>query len=399
MTASRRLIVICLLPALSLGCEALRKSPKVDNPVVGPPPIRTSYVEVDPPGTAQLADAEGAESGVTLTSGESTVITDDMIVATVNAEPILAGDILASFQGGFATAEKDMRKRALETGRWSEEEVEEAIETQLNNIKKDLIRQHLDRHLERKLLTQALKNTMDAERIEAMEGALDEVWKEEIVRLQKKANVNSRIELEPVLKEQGMSLEAIEEMFRNQQMAMAYLHTGPTTPEVSIGRAEIVDFYREHIEEYTLPKRARWQQIEIRFSEAGGRSAAMAQVRKAVGELQQGRSFAEVAKDYSHGPRADRGGQYDWTKPGSLSNDQVDRAIFEVPVGGVSEVLEDDRAFRMVRVTERDEGGPKSLAEVQEEIRGRLQEEAKKAQTEGVIDDLMADAVIESRLH
>ncbi|QDT39790.1 peptidylprolyl isomerase [Stratiformator vulcanicus] len=400
MTASRRFIVICLLPVFSLGCEALRKSPNVRNPVVGPPPIRQSYVEVDPVGKAQYADASADAGEILTVSAESTELTEDSIVATVNAEPIIASDILAPYAKGFREAEAEMRVKAAKADQFSEEEINEAIAAQLQKIKKDLIRKDLDKHIERKLLTQALKNSMKPERLEAMEGAIDQVWQGELEKIQAKAGVSSRYELEPKLKEeQGMSLNELKDMFRRQQMAMAYLHTGVETVEKSIGRAEIVRYYEDHLDDYTLTRRARWQQIVILFSKAGGRDAALDQLRVVVDQLQSGTPFAEVAQKHSHGPRAERGGQWNWTEPGALSNDTWEQAIFNLPVGGVSDVIEDKSSFRLIRVSERDEGGTRSLTEVQDEIRDILAEEARKATTDEVIADLMKSASIETRIH
>ncbi len=86
-------------------------------------------------------------------------------------------------------------------------------------------------------------------------------------------------------------------------------------------------------------------------------------------------NFAEVARARSQGPTASVGGQYDWTSEGSLASDLLDRAIFTLPVGRMSPILDDGRSptISIVRVIERTEAGRQAFTEVQSEIKEKLQ--------------------------
>ena len=63
------------------------------------------------------------------------------------------------------------------------------------------------------------------------------------------------------------------------------------------------------------------------------------------------------------GPTSHEGGRYDWTTKGSLVSDVIDQAIFSLPVGKLSRILEDEKGFHIVRVIEREDCGPCLLPE------------------------------------
>ena len=88
----------------------------------------------------------------------------------------------------------------------------------------------------------------------------------------------------------------------------------------------------------------------------------------------RGANFADVARTRSQGPTAAIGGQYDWTSEGSLASEILDRAIFTLPVGRMSQILDDGRGPTMsiIRVIERTEAGRQAFTEVQSDIKEKL---------------------------
>src|SRR5690606_14670666 len=108
-----------------------------------------------------------------------------------------------------------------------------------------------------------------------------------------------------------------------------------------IGRREILDYYHGNLDKYEHPARAQFQLLMVTFKGPGkDRATAERTLDAALAALEKGAAFADVAKQYSDGPNADRGGQWDWLKPGEFADRNVDRALFELPVGQVSQVFE-----------------------------------------------------------
>jgi parvulin-like peptidyl-prolyl isomerase len=103
-------------------------------------------------------------------------------------------------------------------------------------------------------------------------------------------------------------------------------------------------------------------------------------------DVLEGKPFADIAKQRSEGPTASGGGSYDWTTKGSLASKVIDEAIFTLPVGQLSAILDDGQALHIVRVTERSEAGRTPFLEAQVGIRQTLRDERRKRE----VDDYLA---------
>jgi hypothetical protein len=97
-------------------------------------------------------------------------------------------------------------------------------------------------------------------------------------------------------------------------------------------------------------------------------------------DVMQGKPFADVARSRSEGPTAATGGSYDWTTRGSLVSKVVDEAVFTMPVGQLTAILDDGSALHILRVIERTDAGRTPFIEAQVGIRNQLQDERRKRQ-------------------
>jgi parvulin-like peptidyl-prolyl isomerase len=88
-----------------------------------------------------------------------------------------------------------------------------------------------------------------------------------------------------------------------------------------------------------------------------------------------GGSLQAVAREKSQEPFAKEGGVHDWTAQGALASDALDKQIFSIPLNAMSEIIEDDLGFHIIRVLERQQAGVTPLSEVQDEIRATLRQE------------------------
>jgi len=103
-------------------------------------------------------------------------------------------------------------------------------------------------------------------------------------------------------------------------------------------------------------------------------------------EVLAGRPFAEVAKARSEGPTAATGGACDWAGQGSLASKVLDEALFSLPVGQLSTIIEDGETLHIVRVIEREEAGRTPFLDAQVAIRDALREERRTK----ALDDYLA---------
>ena len=86
-------------------------------------------------------------------------------------------------------------------------------------------------------------------------------------------------------------------------------------------------------------------------------------------------SLAEVARSSSDGATAKEGGQWEWTRRGSLDSKRSTMRSFHLPVGNLSPILEAADGFHIVRVVERQEASSTSFLAAQKTVKERIEKE------------------------
>lgn len=89
-------------------------------------------------------------------------------------------------------------------------------------------------------------------------------------------------------------------------------------------------------------------------------------------EVQTGAAFEQVAEAHSQDPCASDGGMHTWTEKGTLVSKVLDEALFSLPIGQLSEILQDNRGFHIIRVIERNEATVEPFDVVHANVRNRI---------------------------
>ena len=140
--------------------------------------------------------------------------------------------------------------------------------------------------------------------------------------------------------------------------------------EAEITHEQMLDYYKDHAADYAIPAKARYEQLTVRFSKFPDPKAAFQAIAAMGNEVYLGGTqFAAVAKKSSQEPNADQGGFHDWTSKGSLASKPVDEAVFTLPLNKLSQIIEDDRGYHILRVLERQEASATPFKDAQVEIR------------------------------
>ena len=112
-----------------------------------------------------------------------------------------------------------------------------------------------------------------------------------------------------------------------------------------------------------------------RFDKFPNKAAAYQAIADWGNQILNGAPLANVAKDHSQDLSAVDGGVHPWTNEGSLRSEILDRALFDLPADRLSQIIEDDRGFHIVRVIEREDTTCRPFTDVQGEIRKKIREE------------------------
>ena len=123
------------------------------------------------------------------------------------------------------------------------------------------------------------------------------------------------------------------------------------------------------------------------LTEIGNEAFWAAQASGATGPI-----FAQIAKQKSHGYTASDGGIHDWTTQGALKSQEIDRLLFSLQVGQMSDIVETDIGFHIVRVLERKQAGRTPFTEVQADIVADIKEERFRAAVDGYLAKLRRNA-------
>jgi hypothetical protein len=256
---------------------------------------------------------------------------------------------------------------------------------QLELQRKLLIEQQLKVPIETRLIYLDACRKIPKENLPHVEKTLGEQFeKSELPKMLKDTNVETRWELDQKLRGMGTSLERRKQAFVQRALAQSWAHEQLKLDE-EMTYDEMLEYYRQHLEEFDRPVRARWDELMVRLSKYRSKEEAHAAIVQMGNQVLAGVPFADVAKGRSDGPTASEGGVRDWTHQGSLVCEELDRALFGLPVGQLSPILESDDGLHIIRVTERELGGRTPFAEAQAEIRPKIRQQRAKRQWEAYV--------------
>ncbi len=158
--------------------------------------------------------------------------------------------------------------------------------------------------------------------------------------------------------------ERIEDSYRVRLLTYREVQS-----KINVSPKEVMDYYRDHPEEFAAAEMVRISQIRI--SSAGkGADPALARERaqRVLEKLSAGEDFADLAREYSSGDGKDG-------DMGYFAQGQLREEVIPLKVGEHTGIIESDSGFLIIQVTGRKEAYAKPLAEVWGEIDNRISQE------------------------
>ncbi len=285
------------------------------------------------------------------------------VVARVGPEVVLEGDLLTP----TAIAWLDKVSGGL-------------TPEQVRELKTQICRQVIKQHVESLVVYVDACRTIPEDRLPEIEKKVNEAFdQQQLPRMVKDAGLANGLEYDQFLRSRGQSLDRIRKTFFERALAQQWIQQ-KVMEEGEIPHAEMIAWYQNHLAEYEYPAKARFEQLTVKITAGRPRGQAWNMLAAMGNEVMQGKPLADIARTRSEGPTAATGGGYDWTTRGSLVSKVVDEAVFTLPVGQMSAILEDGSSLHIVRVTERTDAGRTPFIEAQVGIRNQLQEERRKRQ-------------------
>ncbi len=276
-------------------------------------------------------------------AGAQDTILVDRIVAIVDEEAILQSDV----------------DREVELFKLEKEYAGETISGTSTEVRREM----LERLMESKLIIAAAKQA-------------DMTVDEEVIDTSVQQKIDQFIEhfgsletLEIELKRNGMTLGDYKSRMSSQMRDQQYLRlvVGKfIRPNVEVLDNEVREYYLDHLAEMPVePDSLTIANILIPVQPSlDVRQAIQVKVEKVQQELAKGLSFEHLARQFSAGPNASRGGGIGLVGPGDLFDASLDRTVFAMPVGQVSDPVISSRGVHLLLVNSVQADGKRALSQI-----------------------------------
>jgi parvulin-like peptidyl-prolyl isomerase len=303
----------------------------------------------------------------------------DRVVAVVNEEIILQSEVdalcapaLADLPATLPLDEAVKRKGEIR---------KEALDSLIENL---LVRQQIREH---KIIV-----------------ADDEV-NDEIKRVMELNKLSEQQLLEALKLHENKTLEQFKEDRRRdmeqQKLIDVQIRSNPELKgRLQVTEKDVEDAYQTQFLSVGSTEKIRASHILFSIP-AGATPEQEAEIRakaeRVLAEIKAGGSFEELAKQHSEDPSSALGGDLGFFRHGDMVG-PFDTAAFALKKGEVSELVRTQFGLHLIKVTDRAMEGPRPLAEVQNEVRARLQRERFQRVLQDWIEDLRRRSNVITRL-
>ncbi|MCK4628338.1 MAG: peptidylprolyl isomerase [Sedimentisphaerales bacterium] len=274
---------------------------------------------------------------------------------------------------------------------------------QLKMYREMLKPQILDKMIEDLLLEKALVK----EKVKVTDADLNAVL-EEMVQHVLTGNSLTREQLDSQLKSRGSSLQAsLAKMKANPEFVKSVrmkkiIETG-FAGELAVTEKDVKDYYQKNLKtKYSQPEMVRASHILVSILDENRKpksDEAIAKAKEKIKEVQKevkkpGADFAELAKKYSDCPSKNQGGDLNFFKRESMVP-PFSAAAFSMEPGQISDIVETEFGYHIIKVTERKEAKSFPFEEVKDKIRLELKNGKSQQATKKYISNLKKKAKIE----
>jgi peptidyl-prolyl cis-trans isomerase C len=184
--------------------------------------------------------------------------------------------------------------------------------------------------------------------------------------------------LEDALAANNVEFSQWKEDLRSQMLV------GKLVEDKTAGVAEATDveataFYKENIDQFKTPESVSASHILISTEEGDTdevKAEKKAQLEKIKADIAAGASFEDQAKEHSSCPSSEQGGSLGTFGRGQMVP-EFETAAFSMEPGAVSDIVETQFGYHLIKVTDRQAEGTRSFEEVKDQLKNYLTSQKK----------------------
>jgi peptidyl-prolyl cis-trans isomerase C len=182
------------------------------------------------------------------------------------------------------------------------------------------------------------------------------------------------------------------------EIAISRLIEKEIADKIAVKPEQVEDFYSQNPEQFKQPERVRASHILIKFPEnadASARTQARTKAQQILKDVKAGKEFAALAKQHSQDPgSAVNGGDLGFFQQGQMVGPFND-AAFSLKPGAISDLVESEYGYHIIKVAEKQPGRTVPLDEVRDKVEQFLQHQNRESQTDAFVKALRAKGKVE----
>ena len=290
----------------------------------------------------------------------------DKEAASVNGKPI--------FKSQFERELTGFQKRAAQKGR-------QLKDADLTAVKKRILENLIDGEV---LYQQSQKEGVKVDK--------------QIVNKQIEA-IKKRFPDEAAYKKALKGMDVSEKEIRAQiqrGLAINQLLDTNLRQKITVTEEESKKYYNDNPNLFKQPEQAKASHILIKVTpdaEESKKKQALKKIETVQKKVRQGEDFGSLAKANSEGPTAQREGDLGYFSRGQMVKPFED-AAFALNVGEVSEIVETQFGYHLIKVTDKKPARTIPYKEVQLRLEQHLKKEKERTEIQGYIETLKKSAKI-----
>ena len=200
-----------------------------------------------------------------------------------------------------------------------------------------------------------------------------------------------------MLEQRKLTLEQMRSDAR-QDMAVAKMIQDEVAAKAAVTPAQVDDFYAKNPDQFKEAERVRASHILIAFpdgADAAARTQARTKAEQVLKDVKSGKDFAALAKEHSQDPgSATNGGDLGFFQQGQMVGPFND-AAFSLAPGAISDLVETNFGYHIIKVAEKQPGRTVPLAEVRPQVEEYLQNRNRDEQTDAFVESLKTKGKVE----